>query len=155
MSRILALLVVLVFAACDQASQRQPATTKGLLELVTSNATVVGYPYVPEIPYAIASFSDGMLRWRAEASGNPPAQGKIHVFSWPDRTCIGFEQKNVSMPARGPERYLVCEAAQLIKHSNSLPRSQDFRLKPGTLFLQYDPPPGTGFTQLLYASRTK
>jgi hypothetical protein len=155
MSRTFALVVVLLFAACDQSSQQQPATTKGLLELVTSNATVIGYLYVPDTPYVIASFSNGLLRWRADTSGNPAAQGQIHVFSWPDRTCIGFEQKNAAMASRGPERYLVCEAVRAIAHSNSLPRSQDFHLQSGTLFLQYEPPPGTGFTQIFYASRPK
>ena len=155
MHRRLALVAVLLLAACDRSSQPEPASTKGLLELVTSNAVLVGYLYAPQTPYVMASFSDGTLRWRAEASGNPTAQGKIHVFTWPDRTCIGFEQKNAAMPSRGPERYLVCEAVKAITHSNSLPRSQDFRLRLGTLFLQYDPPPGTGFTQVFYAERTK
>jgi hypothetical protein len=156
MSRTITVFAVLLcVAACDRASQPEPATTQGLLELVTSNATVVGYLYAVETPSIRASFSNGVLQWRAEETPNTIMQGKSRVYSWPDRTCIGFEQKNVSMPSRGPERYLVCEAVRLIAHSNASPRSQDFRLASGTLFLQYDPPAGTGFTQIYYASRSK
>jgi hypothetical protein len=156
MSRTIATVAMLVCAAaCDRSSQPQPATTQGLLELVTSNATLVGYLYVADTPSVTASFSNGVLQWRGDANAQATTQGKIHLFTWPDRTCIGFEQKNVAMPSRGPERYLVCEAVQAITHSNSLPRSQDFRFASGTLFLQYDPPAGTGFTQIYYASRSK
>ena len=150
-----ALIAVLALAACEKGGQPQPASTTGLLKLVIANATVVGYLYTPDKPYIVASFSNETLQWRSTESANPSAQGQIHVFTWPDRTCIGFEQKNASMPSRGPERYLVCEAVQSITYSNTNPRSQDFRLQSGTLFLQYDPPPGTGFTQLFYASQTK
>jgi len=59
------------------------------------------------------------------------------------------------MPNHGPQSYLVCEALQSIEHSNSLPRSQDFRLEPGTLFLMYEPPKGTGYVQFFYAARSK
>ena len=122
---------------------------------MASNATVVGYLYTPDKPYAIASFSDGWLQWRANVESPPLANGPAKFLSEPDRMCVGLEQKNVSMPTHGPERYLVCEATRPIRHSNSLPRSQDFWLDPGTLFLQYEPPAGTGFPQYFYAAPSK
>jgi hypothetical protein len=147
---------LLLAAACDQPSQPRGATVKGQLqELVTSNATVVGYLYVADKPAIIATFSDGRLQWRMDPQAHPVAQGPAVSFTEADKICVGFEQKSLFMQSHGPERYLVCEAVQPIKHSNSQPRSQDFRLKPGTLFLQYQPPAGTGFTQYYYASRSK
>ena len=154
-------------AACDNSGQRQAGSTasplspaavaaKGRLqELVRTNATVVGYLYTPDKPYVIASFSNGSLQWRTDRESATVAQGPAVFFSDADEMCVGLEQKKPSMPDHGPERYLVCEAVRAIEHSNSLPRSQDFRLDPGTLFMQYGPPAGTGFIQYFYASRTK
>jgi len=126
-----------------------------LQQLAASSATVVGYLHTPDKPYAIASFGEGWLQWRTDRESAPAAQGQADFFTEPDRMCIGFEQKKASMPNHGPERYLVCEAVLRIEHSNSLPRSQDFWLDPGTLFLEYEPPAGTGFVQYFYASRTR
>ena len=50
---------------------------------------------------------------------------------------------------------LVCEALDAIQHRNNLPRSQDFYLKRGDLFLEYEPPRGTGFPQIYYLSEQK
>lgn len=169
MHRIAAAIVgLLLAAACDQPGQPKAgkdasppvattasSATAQLRELASANATLVGYLYVPEQPSIIASFHDGRLQWRTDPHANPVAQGSAIFFSEPDKACVGFEQNNPLIQSHGPERYLVCEAVQPIKHSNSLPRSQDFLLKPGTLFLQYQPPAGTGFTQYYYASRSK
>jgi len=163
MNPTVVIVAVLVLAAgCEKPSQPQstkpaPGTAAAspstrLQQLVASNATLVGHLYSPDRPYVIASFSNGWLLWRADPENKPNAQGQAKVFTEPDRTCVGFEQKNPSMQTRGPERYLVCEAVQPIQHSNSLPRSQDFSLRPGTLFLQYQPAAGTGFAHLFYAS---
>jgi hypothetical protein len=163
-----AIVALLLAAACGQDSPPKPgqqssppvATTpfsakEQLRELARDNATVVGYLYVAEQPSVIASFSDGRLLWRTDPKAVPVAQGPAVHFAEPDKACIGFEQNNPVTPSHGLERYLVCEAVQPIKHSNSLPRSQDFLLKPGTLFLQYQPPAGTGFPQYYYATRSK
>jgi|SRR6266850_955957 len=169
MNRTGAAIAALLFAAgCDQPGQPKAAKDSSppvattpfsakerLRELVTANATVVGYLYVADQPLIVASFHDGRLEWRMDPHAKPVAQGQATFFSEPDKACIGFEQNNPLIQSHGPERYLVCEAVQPIKHSNSLPRSQDFLLKPGTLFLQYQPPAGTGFTQYYYASRSK
>ena len=129
--------------------------TAQLQELAKSNATVLGYLYSAETPYIVASLDGGTLVWRTQGGANPVAQGRFAPLNESDRSCIGFKQQNPTMPSYGPERYLVCEALQPIRHSNSLPRSQDFTLPPGTLFLQYDPPMGTGFAQLFYGKRAK
>jgi hypothetical protein len=160
MIRTTAIVTLLLTAACGQDTPPKPAkpsppptaTTpfnakEQLRELARDNATVIGYLYVAEQPSVIVSFSDGRLLWRTDANAGPVAQGTAVHFSEPDRACIGLEQTK--------ERYLVCEAVQPIKHSNSLPRSQDFLLKPGTLFLQYQPSAGTGFPQYYYATRSK
>ena len=163
------LLALLAFASgCDRSSNGPGAkssaslaanpvgsATAQLQQLAAGNATVVGYVYTADTPYILATFSDGALLWRSQGGANPVAQGPIAAINETDRSCIGFKQKNPTMPMKGPERYLVCETVQPIKHSNSLPRSQDFVLSPGTLFLQYDPPAGTGFSQLFYAERKK
>jgi hypothetical protein len=168
MIRTIAIVTLLLTAACRQDTPPKPAkpsppptaTTpfnakEQLRDLARDNATVVGYLYVAEQPSIIASFSDGRLLWRTDANAVPVAQGTAVHFSEPDRACIGFEQTNPATASHGAERYLVCEALQPIKHSNSLPRSQDFLLKPGTLFLQYQPPAGAGFPQYYYATRSK
>lgn len=124
-------------------------------QLAASNATVIGYLYTADKPYVIAAFGDVWLQWRTDHDSSPLAQGPVDFFSEPDKMCIGFEQKKASMPNHGPERYLVCEAVLPIEHSNSLPRSQDFWLDPGTLFMQYEPPAGTGFAEYYYAARSK
>jgi len=152
--------LVLLAAGCEKPSQ--PPTTKAspsssipegpLQQLVSSNAIVIGYLYTPEQPYLLASFSNGRLLWRNDRESQPSAEGRVQVFNEHDRTCVGFERKNPAMPTHGPERYLVCEAEQAIQHSNSLPRSQDFSLRPGTVFLEYRPAAGTGFAQIFYAS---
>lgn len=159
--------VAALASACDDSSQRQASKTGAsgsaaasvpndrLQQLVASNATVIGYLYTPDKPYAIASFSNGTLQWRADPKSPPVAQGTVAFFTEPDKDCLGFEHKNVSMPGHGPERYLVCEATRTIQHSNSLPRSQDFNLDSGTLFMEYEPPAGTGFVQYYYAAVTQ
>ena len=153
MNRTLTVLLLAFAAACDQSGQAQ--TPQGRLkELATSNATLLGYLYAPENPYVIASFKSGSLQWRTTAQHNA-AQGPAAIFVEDDKTCIGFEHKNPVMASSGPERYLVCEALQPIKHSNSLPRSQDFWLRRGTLFLLYRPAPGRGYDQYFYASLEK
>jgi hypothetical protein len=161
------LIAALALTACDQSSPpgaKPGATTPGasaaglsaqLDQLAKTNASVVGYLYSAETPYIVATFDNGTLIWRTQGGANAVAKGRASVITEADRTCLGFEQKNPTMPDRGPERYLVCEAVDSIKHSNSLPRSQDYTLSSGTLFLEYDPPAGTGYAQLFYAKRTK
>ncbi|HYY61603.1 MAG TPA: hypothetical protein VE756_09460 [Burkholderiales bacterium] len=160
MKRLLAASIVLGLAACDQGAARQPAkpatSPEGRLEqLVASNATVVGYLYSVDKPYVIASFQNGALQWRHDPESKSIIQGPAEPYSEPDKSCVGFAAKNPSMPAQGPERFLVCEALRPIEHHNSLPRSQDFRLQAGSMFIEYQPPAGTGYAQLFYASRTK
>ena len=158
---------LLAIAACDRGAERPAAkpanaplatpanATAQLQELAKSNATVLGYLYSAETPYIVASLDGGTLVWRTQGGANSVAQGRVAPLNESDRSCIGFKQRNPTMPSHGPERYLICEALAPIRHSNSLPRSQDFTLQPGTLFLQYDPPLGTGFAQLFYAKRAK
>lgn len=160
MHRVLgALLVVALASACDRPVAPKTInanTPEGRLEqLVAANATIVGYLYTAEKPFVIASFRDGALQWRHDPDSKAMIQGPAELFSEPDRACVGFAAKTPSMPAQGPQRFLVCEALRPIEHSNSLPRSQDFRLAPGTLFLEYQPPSGTGYPQFFYASRAK
>ena len=159
MHRVLAALIVLTLApACDQASQsasHADTPEARLQHLAASNATVVGYLYTADKPFVVAAFSNGALQWRHDPENKSIIQGPAELVSRPDRTCIGFAAKNPSMPAQGPERYLVCEALQPIEHHNSLPHSQDFRFQSGTMFIEYEPPRGTGYPQLFYASRTK
>jgi len=142
-----------VIATVSSAAKAAP--NGRLQQLVASNATVIGYLYTPDKPYVIASFNNGTLQWRSDPKSPPLAQGAVDYFTEPDKTCVGFEYKNVSMPGRGPERYLVCEATRTIQHSNSLPRSQDFYLDAGTMFMEYEPPAGTGFVQYYYAAVSK
>ena len=154
------LIILTLAAACGQSSsppQRKPATTPGarLEQLASSNARLVGYVYSVDQPFVLASFNNGSLQWRHDPQSKSIIQGPAELFSEPDRVCIGFQAKNPSMLAQGPERYLVCEAVRLIEHHNSLPRSQDFRLQPGTMFIEYEPPAGTGYPQIFYASVTK
>jgi hypothetical protein len=152
MNRVVAVLAVILMAvACGP---NRPGPTDQLKELLSSNAKVIGYLYSADQPWIIASFSNGRLQWRADGATYPVAQAQAQIFTAADRTCIGFELKNPSLAPSGPAQYLVCEAVQPITVSNSLPRSQDFRLKPKALFLQYQPPPGTGYTQYYYASRS-
>jgi len=157
-------IAALALTACDQSAPPQAAKpgasaaagtgpTAQLDQLMKANASVLGYLYSADTPYIVATFENGTLLWRSQGGAHAVAQGRANTINEPDRSCVGFEQKNPTMPSRGPERFLVCEAAQTIKHSNSLPRSQDYSLSPGTLFLEYDPPAGTGFAQLFYAKR--
>ena len=161
-------IAALVLTACDQggspdgkagttptAGATSAPVSAQLDQLAKANASLVGYLYSADTPYIVASFDDGTLIWRSQGGANAVAQGRVGAINEPDRSCLGFEQKNPTMQTRGPERYLVCEATDSIKHSNSLPRSQDFTLSPGTLFIEYDPPAGTGYAQLFYAKRTK
>ena len=154
-----AVIILTLSAACGRSGEpaaRPPATAGGRLEqLLASDATLVGYLYTAERPFVVAAFNKGALQWRHDPENKSIIQGPAEFFSDTDRVCIGFQAKNPSMPAQGPERYLVCEAVRPIEHSNSLPRSQDFRLAPGTMFLEYQPPAGTGYPQFFYASRTK
>src|SRR5438067_1428411 len=161
MKQILAASIVVgLAAACEQSTpSKAPApanSPEGRLErLAASNATVVGYLYAADKPYVIASFQNGSLQWRHDPQSKSIIQGPAEPYSEPDKSCVGFAAKNPSMPAQGPERYLVCEAIRPIHHSNSLPRSQDFRLQPGTMFMEYQPPPGTGYPQVLYVIMKK
>lgn len=163
MKRILLLAAVVVAAACSPASERpapkDDASPRGgtpkLQELAKRDASLVGYLYSADTPYIVASFEKGTLVWRTQGGANAVARGPVAAISDSDRACLGFKQTNPTMPSHGAERYLVCEALEPIKHSNSLPRSQDFSLPAGTLFLQYDPPASTGFPQLFYAKRAK
>lgn len=161
MSRAAAALIIAAFAAaCDPPGTPKrvaPADSPAgrLQQLAASNATVVGYLYSADKPLVVATFSNGTLQWRHDPESKSIIQGPAELFSLPDRTCLGFKAKNPSMPAQGPERYLVCEALRPIEHHNSLPRSQDFRLQSGTLFIEYEPPAGTGYAQLFYAGATK
>jgi len=159
-------IAALALSACDQGAPpsgpKSAASNVGAIsapaqldQLVKTNASVIGYLYSADTPYIVAAFENGTLTWRSQGGAHAVAQGRVSVINEPDRSCVGFEQKNPTMPARGPERFLVCEAVQTIKHSNSLPRSQDYSLSPGTVFLEYDPPAGTGFAQLFYAKRMK
>jgi len=157
MKRAALLALLLLAGSCDKAPPPPAASSEqspegNLQQLVSSNAIVTGYLYTPDKPYIIASFSKGTLIWRSDPERQASTQGQVQVFNEPDRTCVGFERKNLLMPNHGPERYLVCEAQQVIQHSNSLPRSQDFSLRPGTMFVEYRPPAGTGFPQIFYAS---
>lgn len=140
--------------ACGESGQPK-ATKTSLQQLVATNATVIGYLYTPDKPFVIASFNNGTLQWRSDPKSPPLAQGAVSYFTELDKTCVGFEYKNVSMPGHGPERYLACEASRTIQHSNSLPRSQDFYLDAGTMFMEYEPPAGTGFVQYYYAAVSK
>src|SRR5207237_10093572 len=118
-------------------------TPKGRLDdLLKSNAALVGYLYSPEQPSIVAAFLNGELQWRSDPQSKSSVQGRADVFTWPDKSCIGFEQKNLFMPTHGPERYLVCEAVQTIQHRNNLPRSQDLVLRRGDVFFEYEPPQG-------------
>ena len=159
-------IAALALSACDQAGpppEAKPgASAVGassgsaqLDQLMKTDASVVGYLYSADTPYIVATFENGTLLWRSQGGARAVAQGRISTFNQADRLCVGLEQKNPTMPTHGPERFLVCEATSPIKHSNSLPRSQDYSLSAGTLFLEYDPPPGTGYAQLFYAKRTK
>jgi len=159
-------IAALALSACDQAGpppEAKPgASAVGassgsaqLDQLMKTDASVVGYLYSADTPYIVATFENGTLLWRSQGGAHAVAQGRISTINQSDRSCVGLEQKNPTMPAHGPERFLVCEATLPIKHSNSLPRSQDYSLSPGTLFLEYDPPAGTGYAQLFYAKRTK
>ena len=166
MKRTLLAAALACTAACDS-GERQPAKAAAtsaaapraasmqLQKLAADNATVLGFVYTADTPHIVATFDNGSLLWRTQGGANPVAQGVVGAINETDRSCIGFKQKNPTMPTRGPERFLICEATEPIKHSNSLPRSQDFVLSPGTLFLQYDPPSGTGFSQLFYGQRAK
>ena len=160
MKRITALAVALLGAGCDKPSPAPATPAAGaaanpggqLEQLVSSNANVTGYLSTPDKPYVLASFTKGTMIWRSDPERPASTQGQVQSFNEPDRNCVGFERKSLLMPNHGPERYLVCEARQAIQHSNSLPRSQDFSLRPGTLFVEYRPPAGTGFPQIFYAS---
>jgi hypothetical protein len=158
------LLLIALIAACERQSPGParegpaPAGTapKGRLDaLLKSNATLVGYLYAPEQPSIIAAFGDGELQWRSDPQSKSSVRGRADVFTWPDKSCIGFEQKNLFMPTHGPERYLVCEAVQPIQHRNNLPRSQDFVFHRGDVFFEYQPPQGTGYPQVYYLSEQK
>jgi hypothetical protein len=168
MTRALFLAAVLaITASCKQESPpvapaNAPPTTakqaeaKGRLQdLLKTNAAFLGYLFSPDTPAILGGFKDGMLQWRSDPKTPSMVQGRADVFTWPDKRCVGFEQKNLFMPTHGPERYLVCEALEPIKHHNSLPRSQDFSFQRGQLFLEYQPPQGTGYSQIYYLAEGK
>jgi len=156
MKRLLAASMVLGLAGCDHSAPEAANSPEGRLkQLVASNATVVGYIYSADQPHVVASFRNGSLLWRHDPNSKSIIEGPAEPYSEPDRSCVGFAAKNPSMPAQGAERYLVCEAIRPIRHSNSLPHSQDFRLQPGTMFMEYQPPPGTGYPQFFYVSMKK
>jgi hypothetical protein len=152
MLRLLLLLGILLAAGCREES---PSAKGRLGDMLQSNAKLVGYLYSADQPYVLVAFHDGMLRWRSDPQRQSTSEGQAKAFRWADRTCLGFEQKNLSMPGRPPERYLVCEAAEPIEHRNHLPRSQDFSFRRGDLFLEYQPPEGTGFPQIYYVGAQK
>src|SRR5919198_6737328 len=115
------MLAALALAACDQAADRKSAkpasppiatpanASAQLQELAKSNATVLGYLYSAETPYIVASLDAGTLIWRTQGGANRVAQGRVGPLNESDRSCIGFKQKNPTMPSHGPERYLICE----------------------------------------------
>src|SRR5207248_8000999 len=139
-------LALALMPACSQGTAPTSDSPEGRLkQLVASNATVVGYVSSANKPNVIASFRNGSLLWRHDPDSKSIIEGPAEPYSEADRSCVGFSAKNPSMPAQGPERYLVCEAVRTIRHSNSLPHSQDFRLESGTMFMEYQPPAGTGF----------
>src|SRR5437764_12484035 len=100
---------------------RAVATSRQLQQLAADNATVVGVVYTADTPYIVATFQDGSLLWRSQGGANPVAQGPVASIHETDRSCIGFKQKNSTMPLKAPERYLLCDAIGPIKHSNRLP----------------------------------
>jgi hypothetical protein len=163
---VLAALVTLAASCKQESAPVAPAgptptspsklSTKGRLDdLVRANSRFVGYLYEADQPSILGSFRDGMLLWRSDPQSHSVVQGRADLFTWPDKTCVGFEQKNLFMPKHGPERYLVCEAMESIKHRNNLPRSQDFSFQRGNLFLEYQPPQGTGYPQMYYLGEQK
>jgi hypothetical protein len=137
------------------AEQGDSVGTGRVQQLVKSDARMVGYLYSADQPNINARFSRGTLQWRSAPGNVSSVEGPAKAFGSPEKSCVGFEQKNLSMPTHGPERYLVCEALQPIEHRNNLPRSQDFRFKRGELFLEYEPPQGTGFPEVYYLSEEK
>jgi len=158
--------VMLLAAACKPESPAEPTgptptppsklATKGRLDdLVRANSRFVGYLYSADQPSIIGAFKDGVLQWRNDPDNQSIVQGRADLFTWPDKTCVGFEQKNLFMPKPGPERFLVGEAVEPIKHRNNLPRSQDFSFQRGNLFLEYQPPQGTGYPQMYYLGEQK
>lgn len=165
MPRTVLVVVLLTFAAaCKQesapapktnalrAAAKQPEPKGRLQDLIKADTAFVGYLYSADKPSIAGGFKGGMLQWRSDPQSNSVVQGRADMFTWPDKRCVGFEQKNLFMPTHGPERYLVCEALETIKHRNNLPRSQDFSFQRGQLFLEYQPPPGTGFSQVYYVA---
>jgi hypothetical protein len=154
MLRFLLLLAMFgLLAACNR--QTTTAAKGRLADMVQSNTKLVGYLYSADQPYVVVAFQQGVLRWRSDPQSNSASEGRPKVFNWPDKTCLGFEEKNLSMPSHSAERYLVCEATAGIQHRNHLPRSQDFFFKRGDVFLEYQPPEGTGFPQVYYAGAQK
>src|SRR3982751_355592 len=101
MNRAVSLIAVAILvAACERRAaepQARAAPTDQLQQLLASNAKVVGYVYSAEQPSIVASFSNGWLQWRAEGANYPVAQAQAEIFTEPDRTCVGFEQKNPSL----------------------------------------------------------
>lgn len=132
-----------------------PSPHGRVADMLQANTKLIGYVYSADQPNVLAAFHGGMLQWRSDPQRQSVAEGRAQVFNYPDRTCMGFAQKNPSMPARGPERYLVCEAIGSIQHRNHLPRSQDFSFKRGDVFLEFQPAEGTGFPQVYYAGEQK
>lgn len=149
--------LAMIFALAVACSPDSPnATAHGSVgSLIKNNATFVGYLLAADQPDVIARFNDGVLQWRADPASQSMAQGRAEPFNSADRHCVGFAQKAQSMPTHGPQRFLVCEALSSIQHRNNLPRSQDFYFKRGDLFLEYQPPPGTGFPQVYYLGEQK
>lgn len=147
--------VAMIFAlaaACNPETSNAPGS---LGRLMKRNAALVGYLQTIEQPIILAKFNDGVLQWRADPESLSMAQGRAEPMNTSDRNCVGFAQKAQSMPTHGPQRFLVCEALTSIQHRNNVPRSQDFYLKAGDLFLEYQPPAGTGFPQVYYLSEQK
>ena len=155
MPRPIIITLVAILAVVAGCRPRAASPTGRLADMLQSNAKLVGYLYSADQPSVAVDFQDGMLRWRTDPHGRAIAEGRAQVFTWPDRACIGFEQKNASAPARPPERYLFCEATERIEHRNHLPRSQDFSFDRGDVFLEYQPPEGTGYPQIYYAGEQK
>jgi hypothetical protein len=165
MNRIPALAVTIaLLAACD--GKPEPARDfqspgagtlrkGGLQQLAAANANLVGYLHEAKDPTIFAAFRDGWVQWSTDPQKRSAVHGRADVYSRPDMNCVGFEQKSFVMPTHGPERFLVCEALQSLKVSNILPRAQDFFFPAGALFLQYQPPKGTGYPQYYYLAVEK
>ena len=159
-----AVALMLLAAACDQNEQAKAppgvagghalVDIGGLKTLLESDAHVVGFLNEVEEPYVFASFRDGWLEWSTDRERRSLIRGRADTYGRPNMNCLGFEYKRLGLPGRA-ERYLVCEALAELKVSNVLPRSQDFSLPVGALFLEYEPPKEVGYPQYYFLGLQK